>query len=104
MSTLKISGASDDLIEVEGAIVEEFSPTGDDGEIDYLAASDGTLLSVEYAKDGCWRLHVIKTGVGTDILKTEGDPDADYTDRVQMVNEKPYTWVLLGHDFARAAK
>jgi len=104
MSTLKVSGASDDLIEIEGAITEEFSPTGDDDAIDYLAVSDGTLLSIEYAKDGCWRVHVVKTGAGTDILKTEGDPDADYTDRVQLVNEAPFTWVLLGHDIAKATK
>lgn len=64
-----IYGASDDLVEVEGAIREEFSYGDDEAEHDLLAFSDGTLLSIKYANDGCWRIGRLVAG------------DADYQHR-----------------------
>lgn len=56
----KIYGASDDLIELEGQISEEFNGGGDEGDI--LAFSDGTLLEVLYDKDGIWRIKQLAAG------------------------------------------
>lgn len=58
---LTITGCSDDLIEVEGDIEEEFgapynNPNG------YIAVSDGTLLRVVYDKDGIWRFFLVERG------------------------------------------
>jgi len=49
----KVTGASDDLIEIEGELEEEFNAYNcDKGTI---AFSDGTLLNVIYDNDGLWR-------------------------------------------------
>lgn len=50
---VKITGASDDLIEIEGDIDEEFNSYDCDNGL--MAISDGTLLKVEYDADGIWR-------------------------------------------------
>ena len=48
-----VTGASDDLIEISGELQEEFNCIDcSDGT---MAFSDGTLLEVEYDKDGIWR-------------------------------------------------
>lgn len=50
---IRIYGSSDDLIEVEGDIVEEFNPSGDVsyGGV-YVGTSTGALLKIRY--DGDW--------------------------------------------------
>lgn len=57
----KIYGCSDDLIEVDGDVSEEFSAYSSNDEAKYIVAcSDGTLLQATY--DGCWRFAVIVKG------------------------------------------
>ena len=48
-----ITGASDDLIEIEGELCEEFNSI--DCKDGVMALSDGTLLKVDYDEDGIWR-------------------------------------------------
>ncbi len=60
MATLEIYGASDDLVEVDGDIVEEFNPSGDDPS--YLGFSDGTILKIAYDNDGIWRIVPVAKG------------------------------------------
>lgn len=57
-----IYGSSDDLIELEGDVSQEFGAYErcEDGEGFVLALSDGTLLSVRY--DGCWRFKTLAAG------------------------------------------
>lgn len=55
-----ITGASDDLIEIDGDLSEEFD--ANDCEDGTMALSDGTLLGVEYDEDGIWRFRVIVKG------------------------------------------
>lgn len=64
MNETKIYGASDDLIELEGQIREEFNHygSGDDSKAAILAFSDGTLLEVEYDDDGIWRIKRLAEG------------------------------------------
>jgi hypothetical protein len=101
---IRIYGASDDLIEVEGDISEEFQYLG--GE-DMLAFSDGTLLSIRYDKQGIWRITVVSRGAArlTHIVCTsDGFSDDEYSDAVHLFDEeldKPITWVLYGVDLAR---
>lgn len=73
MSVL-IYGASDDLIEVDGDVSAEFNAYDFDG---YLAFSNGVTLSVNYTRDGIWRIDKVS---GDDSLvkiekssKGEGD-------------------------------
>ena len=56
----KIYGCSDDLIEIEGAITEEFNHYSDEPAL--LGFSDGTLLEVQYDSDGLWRIRRLAPG------------------------------------------
>lgn len=99
MKTITIYGCSDDLIEVEGAIREEFT-AHEDGEPEYLAFSDGTVLSIAYTQ-GLWRIHRITLG-SADLQKEECLPDDEdnYTDRVTLTGD--IKWCVCGPNFQRA--
>ena len=95
---VNIYGSSDDLIEVAGAIHEEFYPHGS-GDVDYLSFSDGTVLSVEYGKGGFWRINRISVGSAA-YRKTEGDdPNDNYSDQVYL--DGNIEWVVYGSEFKR---
>jgi len=95
--SITIYGAFDDQIEIEGAIVDEFSP--DDDEVTIIATSDGTVLSIEYAKDGIWRIHRKAEGTAK-MTKTEAtDPDRDYSDRVTLTGD--IKWLVAGNFFEK---
>lgn len=98
MKTIEIYGASDDLIEIDGDICEEFNPISD--ETSYIACSDGTLLTVEYTRQGYWRINRIQEGTAK-YSKVEGkNVDDDYSDTVTLEGE--ISWVMMGRDYARA--
>lgn len=74
---ITIYGASDDLVEVEGGIREEFNYDG------YLHFSDGTVIHAVYNADGIWRLRRTKKGTANyQHKRCDGDNDDDYTDKV----------------------
>jgi hypothetical protein len=106
-----ITGASDDLIEIDGDIYEEFPALNTEGESPcdshasvggLLAFSDGTVLSITLV-DEVWRIHQERRGPHSgDLTITQavaGDPD-NYTDRAEITG--PITWVILGIDIATA--
>lgn len=75
MSTI-LYGASDDLIELEGELSEEFSAYGFDG---YLAFSDGTVISCRYRSTWDFAL-VVGDPSQVTITPPRGEaagPDAD---------------------------
>lgn len=85
-----IYGASDDLIEVVGdEIREEFTASD---RTNYIALSNGVLLSVKYDDDGYWRINRISgIGDGLSIYEARGDgvpADDDgcpgYSDKVRI--------------------
>lgn len=84
--TIVISGHSDDLIEVDGDLSKEFDYLPDEeNDVHFLSFSDGTLLSIQYTKDGFWRLHVKQEGKST-CTKVEGtDVDENYSDKITLV-------------------
>lgn len=99
MSRIVVYGASDDLLEIDGDIREEFGCY--DIEQGVLACGDGTLLSVRY--DGCWRITPIARG-SADIQHTpSGLADSDnYSDRVEMVGD--IAWVVFSRNGDYAPK
>lgn len=104
MSALTIYGASDDLIEIEGDIDEEFNYDarfpGDEDVKQYLAFSDGTLLTSRYDDDGIWRFGLLATG-RANFSKVEG-ADNDHSDRVTLdLPDGEFTWVVYGSQSAR---
>jgi hypothetical protein len=90
---LEITGHSDDLIEVDGDINEEFS-YGNDEDGDLLGFSDGTLLRIKFDADGTgnWRITPVARGAATlTIEQAEGE---DGTDKATLDGD--VRWVLHG--------
>jgi hypothetical protein len=100
MAKVEIYGHSDDCIEIDGDIHEEFYLIDD--EPNWLAFSDGSLLSIDYTKDGTWRIHRMSTGTAA-FSKTEAtDSGDDYTDKATL--EGDLSWVIHGKNMAKAAQ
>ena len=98
MKTIKIYGASDDLIEIEGDISEEFGHYSDD-EPFYLAFSDGTAFTINYGPEGIWRINRLTSG-SAEYSKHEGtDSDNDYSDIVTLKGD--IKWAIGGKNFAK---
>lgn len=95
MKTVTVYGASDDLIEVDGDIREEFYANGDDG-ADYLAFSNGLVLQVIYGDEGVWRINTVEPGYGEIVTRVPapiGD-DNNYSDRVTV--KADFRWIMHG--------
>jgi hypothetical protein len=109
--SLIVYGASDDLVEVEGDVREEFNPKHDD-KPSYLAVSDGTVLRITY--DGQWHISRVAEGAAEyahDAATAEdGDPREDgspcYSDRVTLTGagDLPLAWVVFGDRFEAAQR
>jgi len=97
--SITIYGASDDLIEIEGDIREEFNFYPDAGESRYLAISDGTVLRVEYDDDGIWRIVPITVGKAT-FSKKDGLVSDDTNDVVTL-SGVIIDWVVMGDEIAK---
>ena len=96
---VEIYGWSDDLIEVEGAIREEFDGMDDEH---FIAFSDGTVLAIEYTNAGIWRINRVEAGTAT-YSKVEGtDAEDNYSDRVTL--EGDLRWAVCGAEMAGKAK
>ena len=88
-----VYGASDDLVEIEGGISEEFNPS-DDGP-NYLAFSNGTVLGIEYTKLGVWKI-VCFAGPQPVIDPAGGSDSDNYSDRAHL---EDVDWVVFGNRF-----
>jgi len=98
---LRIYGASDDLIEIDGAIREEFGAYDSDAVL--IGISDGTLLRVRYDEDGdgTWRIRRVRPGSGElTITASEDREEGSYTDEAILVSAAPFVWVLKGSELA----
>jgi hypothetical protein len=103
MTTITAYGASDDLVEVEGDIREEFTyrEPVQDGEANFLAFSDGTVLRIEYGDAGVWRITKAATGSGEVQIKQAAEDDEDsYSDRATLTGD--VRWVVHGTRIERA--
>jgi hypothetical protein len=100
IKTVTISGASDDLIEVEGDIREEFIYSGDpDG--DLLSFTDGTIVRVTYTTDGVWTVRVLFVGTAQATHQPADGPDGEhYSDRLTLVGD--LRAVVYGRNIATA--
>lgn len=103
---IRMWGASDDLIEIDGHIIEELNPTGDDGDI--LVCSDGSAFKVTY--DGCWRFVPLSRGTATytkveaigDEAGRRPDGTSGYSDVVTLDGD--IKWVALAEPSRFAKK
>lgn len=99
---IKIFGASDDLIEVEGDIEEEFSPAHGKKEYSYLGFSDGTILRVMYTEPGVWRITPeVRGSAVLEIQQCSMDDEENYSDVATLSHG---TWVMFGAYYATARR
>lgn len=86
MGTLKISGHSDDLVELEGDIEDEIDCYE---ESVTLTLNDGSIVDVDYGNNGFWCVDVRKVGDGTTVEKTTAtNVDTDYSDVVVLKSSR----------------
>lgn len=95
--TITIYGYSDDLIEVEGDIREEFEA---DGRLpDTIKCSNGATMEIFYDCAGVWRISLLS---GADLVTIDRAPDQDddnYSDRATVAGD--IEWVRVGKVEAR---
>ena len=95
-----IYGASDDLVEVDGSIIEEFFYPLDPEKPQFLAFSDGTVLSILYDNDGIWKIRQVAIGKAQYSKKEVVSSDSDeYSDKVTLKGGN-IQWVVFGSAFA----
>jgi len=97
-----LTGASDDLIEIDGGqVTEEFQyrPHGDG---QYVAFSNGVVLHIEYDRDGVWRIKPIRIPNDVDVNITQApvDDTDNYSDRALV--DGPVDWVMVGDELSIA--
>lgn len=90
--SITIYGASDDLIECEGAISDEwnvYNPA-------IVTCSDGTVLRVAYAEkdEAFWRIERLQAGSAEYAHVAGTDEDTDYSDKVTLTGD--IEWVTCG--------
>lgn len=97
---IKVYGASDDLVEVEGDIREEFNPTEDERD-SVLVFSDGTVLTIQYTSEGVWRITPLIRGAALySCQQAPADDDDNYTDIATLEDPgNPIRWVLFANDW-----
>ena len=88
MAKVTIYGHSDDCIEVEGDVREEFDAY--EG-YRWLHFNDGTIVNIGYDQmpDKGWDISVVKLGAGTkaNVLEPEMQDGDHYTDRLELVGK-----------------
>lgn len=82
--SITVYGASDDLIEVEGDVREEFYYRDDEENL--LAFSTGVVLRITYSTSGIWRITPVH-GMAAITQVSEEDPDS-YTDQAVIEGAK----------------
>lgn len=67
MAEFTITGAGDDIIEIDGAVQEEFYFYARDGRQGHLTFSDGTTMEIWYEGSTClWRIR--EGAIGTEAI------------------------------------
>ena len=93
--SITIYGYSDDLIEVEGDIREEFSYHDHvDDQGDLVAFSDGTVLRVLFDESGTWRITPVSRGSAQLTIEQVTEDSDAYTDRATLDGD--IRWVVQG--------
>lgn len=93
-ATILVCGASDDLIEIDGAIVEEFNHYSSEY-LAYLAFSTGVVLRVFYDDNGIWRFSPVSGAASISLDFCDNiNGDDGYSDKVWLHGPAP-TWVVF---------
>ncbi len=99
---IMISGASDDLIEIDGAIQDEFPIRGPVAEA-LVGVSDGTLLRVAFGLAGVWRITPVVRGRAELTIEQCPEFDEAFRTDVATLSGERIDWVVCGNAYAKAA-
>lgn len=97
MKTIRIYGASDDLIEVDGDIRDEGGGPG------FVELSTGDVFRVDYEDSGCWNVyHHTEPGPLTrlesvEIVRKDAEDEDGYTGHATVTG--PIEWVDFWHEW-----
>lgn len=96
MAKVTLSGASDDLIEVDGDLREEFDYlAGDEEAGSYVGFSDGTVLKTRLDQDGIWRITpVVRGSAELKVDQAAVDDEVCYTDVATLDGD--VRWAMHG--------
>ena len=93
--SIKVYGHSDDLIEVEGDIDEEFCPNLYDPEnYSFITVSDGSVWKIRYEDDGIWRIFSVVPGSSPFFIEQGAESDGDYSD-ARVLSDR-VDWIVCG--------
>lgn len=95
-------GASDDLIEMDGAIYEEFNPRFEDDGGDLVVFSTGTVARILYNDYGEWRITIVHEGdADLKLVQAPESDDSNYSDRLTVTarDERLIAWVVVNNQF-----
>jgi len=101
---ITLYGYSDDLIEIDGDISEEFTPLGEvdpdePGDLgDLVAFSNGVVLRIKYRT--CWRIELVAGQGLVEIVPCPEDDEESYSDYATITG--PVEWVVCGNTFVKA--
>jgi hypothetical protein len=96
--SVTVYGASDDLIEVTGDVVEEFPWA--DGEPAFLGFSNGLALRIGYSDAGVWRIVPVAGAYLVTVVQCPEDDEDNYSDRATIAGD--VSWVVCGTEWAGA--
>lgn len=92
---ITLTGHSDDLIELDGDLYEEWpygAAESDDG--DFVAFSDGTVLRIWYGDAGVWRITPVVRGMAlVGIEQAPEDDEENYSDTATLTGA---LWAVHG--------
>ena len=97
--TITVYGSSDDMIEIEGDLREEFYYRDTDNPGNYIAFSNGTVLSIRYDDDGNWRIAPEHHGPGS-VAIAQVVPGGDACSDIATVTGDIW-WAVFGTHIVR---
>jgi hypothetical protein len=121
MPTQHLYGASDDLVELQGDIDEEYDVAGSASRGILVATSHGVLAQLRLERNSQWSIVILDPGppgVTLELVPARGEDEGDdefgcpgYSARLAITSERPCAWVLTGpvagdddYDFLRVPR
>lgn len=98
MATVILTGASDDLVELDGDIYEEWTYRDDGNDGDLVAFSDGTVLRI--TQGAPWRIVPVARGTAQLDIGQAMEGDEEATDKASLTGD--IRWAVHGLAVARA--
>jgi hypothetical protein len=94
--TTVVHGHSDDLIEVEGDISEEFTVFAGDQD-NFLGFDNGVILRVVYTDQGVWRITPVAGADKVIVAHAPEGDESDYSDVAVLAGD--VAWVVHGTEY-----